>query len=270
MRLGVLGCGSIGTRHVGNLLALGVQASDIAVYDPDPSAVARLTTRHPGLALGSTATSAPYDAALICSPAKHHLVQVENLLKNRMPFMVEKPVAEQASLRLAALVLQAETVPHLVGYNLLFHSGFAALQRSKPSSVLLSCLCDMRQWTGSAYGDWLPEMSHELHGALALGATSVEYATMAGDVLTVRFAGRPLVTVRLSAKASAYQRCWTGDGVVYGKFASGAALGNEMYVDELRHFLAVVRGEERSRCTLRDGLRVLQTIDQIRGMAVTA
>ena len=72
MRVLVLGCGSIGRRHLGHLRELGV--SELEAADPDPSACERASSQ------GVRVTQDPEEAlerrpaaGLVCTPPAPHL-----------------------------------------------------------------------------------------------------------------------------------------------------------------------------------------------------
>lgn len=41
---------------------------------------------------------------------------------------------------------------------------------------------------------------------------------------------------------------------------------NDLFLAEMRHFIAAARGEESSRCTLEDGVRALEAVERARGL----
>src|SRR2546430_2580059 len=95
MRFVVIGAGSIGQRHLKNLVALGHEVA--AVFDPSPvrldevrplvGARCRLTADE-GEAFDQGA-----DATLICSPTHRHLDQARAALRRGWHVFVEKPLA---------------------------------------------------------------------------------------------------------------------------------------------------------------------------------
>ena len=84
MKFLILGCGSIGKRHLRNLLAVGVNANNIIAVDPREDRLNEVK------ALGVNKFSQSYekvieenkiDAALICSPTNMHIKQGMDLAK---------------------------------------------------------------------------------------------------------------------------------------------------------------------------------------------
>ncbi len=90
----VIGCGSIGRRHIRNLSALGVR--DFVLLDPDR---ARLKAASEGLSnpvLAATmdeAMEARPHAALICSPTSLHMEQALRAAREGLHLFIEKPLS---------------------------------------------------------------------------------------------------------------------------------------------------------------------------------
>lgn len=92
MRIAVSGCGSIGLRHVRNLLALGVE--EVVVADPLDERVAE------AVAAGAVARpdlraliAARPDALFICTPAVAHLEAMRAGAAAGIDLFVEKPIS---------------------------------------------------------------------------------------------------------------------------------------------------------------------------------
>jgi predicted dehydrogenase len=130
MRFLLFGAGSIGQRHLKNLLDLGHQV--VAVFDPDPAcrgAVEQggwraLVTGEEEQAWGREA-----DAALVCSPSVYHLGQARRAVAKGLHVFIEKPLSPTLD-QTEALVVEAAAAGRvvLVGCNLRF---FPSLQRVK-------------------------------------------------------------------------------------------------------------------------------------------
>ena len=97
MKFLVLGCGSIGKRHMRNLLSIGIDANNIFAVDPRDDRQKEVNT------LGITNTSSDYmevienenfDIALVCSPTSLHIKQCIELGKKNINLFIEKPLAD--------------------------------------------------------------------------------------------------------------------------------------------------------------------------------
>lgn len=94
LRVLVAGCGSIGRRHVKNLVKLGVK--DFVLCDTTQAALERAAEglKDPVLAIDfATAVDAGADAAVICTPASMHIDMCMKLAKKGVHLFIEKPLA---------------------------------------------------------------------------------------------------------------------------------------------------------------------------------
>jgi predicted dehydrogenase len=268
MKLAVSGCGSIGARHIGNLLALGVPASDIYAYDPSTEALDRLppdVVRWP-----SAARLTPdFDAVLICTPAERHTEAIKLAIDSRVPFFVEKP----ATLALDDLT-RAEwdtKVPNLVACNMAFRPELRTLfdrvrytRGVEVKEISLWCHSDMRTWPGKSYADPIFEFCHEVDLALRIFADLRLERRIETHFFGVKFeahAGTGRVSVEIQWRGP-YSRGgfvrWS-DGTDYRYFWSEPPTdSNRMYLDEMAHFLNVVRGRAVSCNTLSRARRVVE------------
>jgi predicted dehydrogenase len=270
VRVLCVGAGSIGKRHIGNLLTLGCE---VAALDPSedstdglPDSVAVFRT---GLTVG------PWDALVIASPLDTHYTWAAAELMHGTPFFVEKPLGaldEIENWRALASACEARGIVTQVGYNLRFHPWAEAL-RAVPKPVLgrFACYADMATWPGSSYGPSLLELSHEIDLALHCGApssrVSVDIATDTRHVFSLCGEGKRW-RVELDGAASRYERRWcVADEALSVDITIGTstALGDAMYRAEIDHFLNAVRTGKQSHpaATLRDGIRVLEVCAMI-------
>lgn len=267
MRVAVIGCGSIGRRHIGNLLALGC---DVFGVDTSLNALSQIPVGAKEFWIAPYSGFAPndFDALVIATPYDKHLDWVESAVYCRVPFFVEKPLGSLEQLprwrELAAMDLPV----HQVGYQLRFNGVAKALRDvvPRPERGVFVCHCDSRTWPGGAYGPMLLECSHEIDLALYFGAPAV--------VTSAAYDGRSCVDVDLGGvwhvtlndRADEYYRRWRLHG--HGNsgratFHSPETLGDEMYRDEMEYFLNRVLDGHPSECPLADGLRVLEVCRQI-------
>src|SRR5262245_43278246 len=92
----VLGAGSIGKRHIRNLLTLG--HSVVAVFDPDAGRrdEVRQMFGLPVVDNLSSALDRRANAAFVCSPTIHHVPQATQALQAGLHVFIEKPIAPTA------------------------------------------------------------------------------------------------------------------------------------------------------------------------------
>jgi predicted dehydrogenase len=131
LRIGLVGCGHIGTVHsyaLRQLVDAGlVEAELTATYDVDPERAARLAEPHRAAATKSLdALLDAVDVAWICTWTDGHLPAVEAAVERGLPVFCEKPLAPtlEECRRLAELL---ERVPHQVGLVLRHAPVFRAI-----------------------------------------------------------------------------------------------------------------------------------------------
>jgi predicted dehydrogenase len=199
-RFAVLGCGSIGKRHVKNLLALGEK--DILAFDP------RADRRAEAEALGLQTTgeldavwSARPEAVLVTSPSRLHVTTALAAAEAGCHLFVEKPISDvhdDALDRLIEVVREKKLIT-LVGCNLRFHPGLA---RAKAilDEKRLGRVVSIRAEFGQYLPDWHPwedyrqgySARQDLGGGIVLDAIhELDYARwLMGEVEAVScFAG---------------------------------------------------------------------------------
>ena len=124
MKALVLGCGSIGLRHIGHLRRLGFADADIAVADPSPAARERAKTQQ-----GITVEQDPEraldrrpDVVLVCTPAATHVPLTLKALDAGAHVFVEKPLSTSLE-GLDALTAKVRATGRVVqvGYQLRYH-----------------------------------------------------------------------------------------------------------------------------------------------------
>lgn len=320
MRFLIAGLGSIGRRHLRNLLALGQQ--DIVLYR-----TGRSTLPDDELARFPVATDLAEalrrfrpTAVIVANPTALHLEVAVPAARAGCHLLLEKPIA--ADLREVPLLqsaVEAGRARVLVGFQFRFHP---TLQKVKQwlRQGLIGRVHFIRAHWGEYLPDWHPwEDYRQSYAARAdLGGGVVR--TLCHPLDYVRdLLGEAQVAWAFTAHLSALELQGVEDTAEIGlRFVSGAAgsvhlnyhqrppahflevLGsegtirwayesgvarllapdrsvvqtaalppgwerNQMFLDEMRHFLAVVQGREAPRCSLHDGIRALTlTLDALR------
>jgi len=300
MRFVVIGAGSIGQRHLKNLLALGHDV--VAVLDPseDRRAEVRrvapaqcLTTADEGEAFGCGA-----EGAVICSPTHRHLDQARAALARGWHVFVEKPLAHTLE-GTDALVVEAGRAgcTVLVGCNLRFLPSLVLVKRlveegriGRPLAARAQCGYYLpfwrpgtdyregygaRQATGGGiildsihefdYLTWLLGRPREVF-AYAGRVSSLEIDTEDNADVLLRFDYGAVANIHLDYLQRTYRRAcdFIGeDGViawdyitqsvaVYGKEDRRVEVfqesinteRNQMFVDEMRHFVRCIQAGE--------------------------
>jgi predicted dehydrogenase len=154
----VVGCGSIGERHLRNLKALG--AGPLLACDVDAirrEAVARRLDVETVATLDEGLRARPR-AALICTPPATHLALARSAAEAGCHLFIEKPVAERREGVdvLAGLVAERGLVA-LVACNMRFHPGVGQLKRWLDEGVAGRVLA-----VHAEFGHWLPNWRPEV------------------------------------------------------------------------------------------------------------
>ena len=190
----VIGCGSIGQRHIRNLRSLGI--TDIFALrtrqgfrkELDPALQVK------EIANWSELRELKADVALISNPTMLHLEVINRCLPSVRALFIEKPLA--ASLTGVAELIQrikAKKIVTFVGYNLQFHPVVKVLREFLESQDIGKALlfqCQVGQWIedwhpdedySSAYfsrkdlgGGALLTLIHAVHMALQMLGTAIK------------------------------------------------------------------------------------------------
>jgi len=290
MRVAVLGCGSIGRRHLQNLLTLNYR--DLILYDP--SAVIRDD-------IGRQYNIEAFDQledvwhkdpqiVFITSPTQTHIELALESARHNCHIFIEKPISySNVGLQQLCSEVKSRGLVTMVGCNMRFHPGPATVNRLLSERTVGRVLAARIQ-TGSYLPRWRPTQNykesysaspewggavldciHEIDLALWYsGPAELLYATtMQADSLGLETDGLAeillrhhdgvLTSVHLNFVQRDYRRTCQiiGDeGTIYWDFekrkveiygSDGNLMEtideprdwnvNEMYVDELRHFL---------------------------------
>jgi len=148
----VVGCGSIGERHLKNLKAL--DAGPLLACDVDAARredVARRLDVEAVATLDEGLRTRPR-AALICTPPATHLALAQAAAEAGCHLFIEKPVAERvAGVGALAALVAARGLVALVACNMRFHPGVRQLKRWLDEGVAGRVLA-----AHAEFGHWLP------------------------------------------------------------------------------------------------------------------
>jgi UDP-2-acetamido-3-amino-2,3-dideoxy-glucuronate N-acetyltransferase len=128
-RVCVVGAGRWGLNHIRTLHELGHLGGFVEIDEARRKTVA---DQYPdALAFPSLETSLAvgFDGYVVATPAASHVAVAKKIIENRVPLLVEKPLALSVA-DAQSLVTAAETsgVPLMVGHVLLFHPAFEAMK----------------------------------------------------------------------------------------------------------------------------------------------
>jgi predicted dehydrogenase len=166
----VIGCGSIGQRHIRNLVSLGVE--DVLGFDPNPDA--RSAAEESGATWVGTlddALGSGPAAVLVCTPPHRHVEIATRAVEAGSHVFIEKPISHELSDSLDGMLDAADQAGRVVmaGYNLRFHPGLMKLQSLVESGVA-GKLLTLRAEYGQYLPTWRPHADYR-QGYFAREAT---------------------------------------------------------------------------------------------------
>ena len=123
----IIGAGSIGQRHLRNLLQLGI--TNITVRDIDEAKLRSLQQKY-HIAITTDFSTGHYDVAVICTPSSFHVSQATQLAEKGTHLFIEKPLSSSLTgiTKLEQVVLKRRLIT-MVGCNFRFHPGLIAVKK---------------------------------------------------------------------------------------------------------------------------------------------
>lgn len=269
MRIAIFGLGSIGTRHLRNLLECG--ENDMMVCEAPLTG----TSDIPNLVFFTRDHKAVWawhpEAVLICTPpASHYEIAIE-ALRHGCHVFCEKPLAITVEMAKDILKFAENDNKVLaIGYQLRWQLSEQFRATALAENLVWVCRQDMRQWPSHYQKDILEEFSHELDAAVFVNGP-VEALTASRNEETWGIQLRhidSLSLIRLEAQAEMAQReAW---GVCGARWQfDAAAFNDQAYKDELRAFLKACRGEgwDERLCNGAEAVHVCKIIEACRESA---
>jgi predicted dehydrogenase len=310
-RFVVVGCGSIGKRHMKNLRALG--AGEILGVDmrADRRAEVQALLGIETVERLDDAWTIEPDAMIIATPTAMHVPLALDAAERGVHLFIEKPLANawEGVERLMALVRQKELVS-LVGCNMRFHPGLSMVKRLLGEQAIGRIIA-ARVEVGQYLPDWHPwedyrqsysarvalgggvilDAIHEIdyirwllgevEGVFCLAGkmSCLEIDTEDSAALLLRFVTGAVGEVHLDYIQRAYSRTCQligEEGTIHWDYTAGHVRwysarnknwhcfnnpegweANEMYMDEMRHFLDCLARRTTPQQELSEGARLL-------------
>jgi len=312
MKFLVIGCGSIGQRHIRNLLSL--QAGDILVVDLDEHRLDQVPRRgnvKTFKRLSDVWAEHP-DVAFITTPTSLHLPIALEAAHHSCDLFIEKPLSHTMDGVDQLLdVVKSKKLVTLVGCNMRFHPGLARIRKlldEKTIGHVVATRVEMGQYLPDYHPleDYRQSYSarQELGGGIILDAiheldylrwmfgeveevfcyaghlTHLEIDTEDVAAILLRFVNEAIGEVHLDYIQRSYRRSCDligEEGTITWEYSTGQvkmylpSVGswtvfdqspdwepNEMYLDETRHFLRCLAGDENPTLDVFEGKRVLE------------
>jgi len=305
----VLGCGSIGLRHIRNLKTLGIDQ----VYAHDPAPAARSAAEGAGATLVESVEAGLAQsptAVLVCAPPHLHLDVASAAVKAGAHVFIEKPVSHTLE-NLDSLLDGAEDagVTVMIGYNLRFHAGLRKLQELAQDGMAGTIL-SLRAEYGQYLPTWRPatdyrngyivrhetgggiilEESHEFDYIEWIGGEIKSVFARAGQLsdlemeaedtalIVLELEGGRLAEIHVDCVQRGYSRSCKligSEATLYWDYSKGVTVirdgvedefhpivpdPNDMYRDEIAHFVECVRGHAQPPVHGRAARRVLEVV----------
>jgi len=293
----VIGCGSIGNRHLANLKTIGV--SNLGVFDVNRSRCEKIREKYKIAVFFDLdeALSENFDVALICSPTSLHLTHALLAANAGCHLFIEKPVSHELDgLTHLLNLIRKKKLISLVGCNLRFHPGMIKIHSLIEKKEIGRILTARAQF-GQYLPDWHPwedyrnsysaqntlgggvilDRIHEIDYMRWLFGGVSEVTAMAGHIsdleidtedvaeIILRFSNGAFGSLHLDYIRRTYDASLEilGDkGIIKWNYQNHSIEwfiadksrwnsikwecfdGNQMYVDEMKHFLRVLDGKE--------------------------
>ncbi len=306
----IIGCGSIGKRHLGNLINMGYQ--DVCVFDPQLKVLDQIVSEF-GVTIFSdfdeALRSAP-DAVILSNPTAFHIPMAIKTAKYGAHLFIEKPLSHsmEGVSELLAIVQEKKLVA-MVAYSLRFYRGILLIRELLERGEIGNPFFAHAE-AGQYLPDWRPstdyrnqysarsdqgggvilDLSHEIDYLLWLfgpaqnvSAVKAKLSSLeidvedTADILIEHSSGVissvhldylqriPVRNCKIVGSEGTLKWDYFNDSVEVFTSQSDewqeynyATDRNEMYTNELRHFIDCVQQKTPPKISLEDGIKVLQ------------
>jgi len=133
MTIIVVGCGSIGTRHLKNLHQLGIK--NLIAVDLDKKRLNNLEKEISGIKIYTNLDKAlknenHIDAGFVCTPTSLHIPVAKKLAKEKIHLFIEKPLSHNLTgvAKLLKIVKKNKLIT-MMGMNYRFHPGLKIIKK---------------------------------------------------------------------------------------------------------------------------------------------
>jgi len=165
LKILILGCGSIGTRHAKNLKSIGVK--DIVLCDKDKSRLQSLAN-----IIGTNLLYVDYKQAvkenrdlssvIICTPTSYHVEQALYFAKNRINLFIEKPLSHNLDkVKSLQKIVDSYKLSVMIGHSYMFEFGFLKL-KSLLEKKTIGQIYFVTYLQGQFLPDWHPKSDYRI------------------------------------------------------------------------------------------------------------
>jgi len=154
----LIGAGSIGKRHLANIIALGYTNVSVVTSAILPPQFVGITTYK---SVNQALTSGYFNTAFICTPTANHLEALKVLLQNKVEnIYVEKPLSHNTQQIDEILALAAGYKNNIaVGYDLHFDPGIQKV-RALMQQGIIGKTASVNAFVGQYLPHWRPHEDH--------------------------------------------------------------------------------------------------------------
>ena len=260
MRLGVIGLGSIGKRHVTNLLEMG--GHDILGCDARLGTDGWMSglTIHAVSSVGAVWDWEP-EIVIIATPPGSHYQLARETLRNMAHCFIEKPIAMNVhDAKRLCTVAENNKLHVAVGYQLLACPSVQQFPKNW-THLHIWDRQNMARWPRASYTrDLLLEFSHEVSLALfwagsAPSQTNIDWVNPARCAMQLEWNDGRTAQIELNGNFDGYERGALSD---HGSWTFDREENDEAYISEIKAFLHGV-----PYCTGYDAFQVLQIMDKL-------
>lgn len=166
----VIGCGSIGERHINNLRRIGLR--HIAICDTDVRKVDNLSLKYKTekfYDLNSALDEEP-DFSFVCTYPSSHLEIANKCISSKSHLFVEKPISSEINgVKKILKKAQSEELKVAVGYNMRFDPGLQLIRKKLENNLISRPLSIFAEW-GHNIQFWRPGIDYKNHYILKKGS----------------------------------------------------------------------------------------------------
>jgi len=161
MKFLILGCGSIGERHITNILNKFPQY-EIDVFDENIKRIEQIISKFNVNVTEENAIDSKYDCVFVCTPPISHIPLAIRAMKAGSNVFVEKPLSTNINGINELKKLSIEKNKHVfVGFNFRFNKGIKTIKEIIKESKLGKPL-HISSYFGQFLPDWRPNQDYSL------------------------------------------------------------------------------------------------------------
>ncbi|MHA1186443.1 MAG: Gfo/Idh/MocA family protein [Candidatus Heimdallarchaeota archaeon] len=311
MKVGIIGLGSIGQRHVRCLQQLGIK--DIVAFRTKKGATKKLPADLVDIKEVFTESdfyAEDLDGVIIANPTSLHIKSVKQTLEHELPIFVEKPIAN--SVKQLEEINQYDKSKIMVGFCLRFHEVAKAIKQFI-SEKKLGEIIKASLYVGQYLPTWHPHTDYrtEYYSRKELGGGALR--TLSHEIdLMIHFFGKPIELSAAIDKLSDLEIDVDDNAIILSRMANGSLIrveldflnptssrkgvifgskgkleysfseltvnftdysnnnevvyhnleldSNQMYVDQMRDFIELIRNKKSVQCTFDDSVIIMNII----------